>query len=646
MHKNKAEKEDFILSEIIRDDQIDNKYGKRVIDHMAINNSGQNDFVNLSITNYKINAVLFLILLAMASLFVRVSYLQVVKGSYYKEVAEGNRIRVETIKASRGLIYDRNNNLLVKNIPNFTVLITKGDLPKKEEDLDKVITKISDILKIRKTEILMEIDKATLWQPITITENLPYGQALEIIIEANNMPGVKCQPIAIREYNDSIYMSHILGYIGKINQEELEQFKSKNYLVTDYIGKSGLESYYEDKLKGTDGRKQIEINSQGEEIKVIAEEEGSPGNNLVLTLDSELQKMVYDTIENIAEEQNSKGASAIVLDPRNGEILALVSWPGYDTNEFVKGIEYDKYQFLLNDERKPLFNKTIAGEYPSGSVFKPVVASAALQEGVITENTTVNSVGGITIHGYNYPDWKAGGHGVTNVTKALADSVNTFFYIAGGGTYIEETNTIEGGLGLENINHYAELFGLNNISGIDLAGEKSGFLPTREWKRQAKKEDWYIGDTYHLAIGQGDILVTPLQVANYTAAVANGGTLYKPHLLQQEMKANNQFIEKNKTQVLHANFISKENIAIVQKGMREAVTYGSAKKLQNVSVPVAAKTGTAQHTGTGNNHSWLTAFAPYDNPEIVVTVIVEEGGEGTEAALPAVSEILNWYFAN
>lgn len=635
---------EFIFTETIRDDQLETKYRKKVIDHVAYEKEAGDNFVNLSISKYKINAILVLVILTMALLLSRVAYLQIMRGNYYRSVAEGNRIRIETIKAVRGLIYDKNNKPLVENIPNFTVTFTKGDLPKNEQELDVLITNLSEILKIRKTDIIIKINQAALWQPIIIADNLPYEQALRLIILGNELPGIKCQPIAMREYNNPIYLSHVLGYVGKINEEEYEKYQADGYLINDYIGKSGVELYYEKKIKGIDGKKQIEINSRGEEIKVIAEDQSQAGSNLILTIDEELQKEVYDIVEKYAIAKKSKGASAVILDPNNGEILALVSWPGYDTNAFVNGIKYEEYQNLINDEAKPLFNKAIAGEYPSGSVFKPVVAAAALQEGVITKNTTVNSVGGITIHGYNYPDWKSGGHGITNVTKALADSVNTFFYIAGGGTYNEENNTIEGGLGLENIDRYAELFGLNNLTKIDISGEKSGFLPTREWKRQTKKEDWYIGDTYHLAIGQGDILVTTLQVANYTAAIANGGTLYQPRLLSQEMNANNQMIEKNKIQVLHNNFISQENIDIVKQGMRGAVTYGSAKGLQSAPVLVAAKTGTAQHTGSGNNHSWITAFAPYDNPEIVITVIIEEGGEGTEAALPAVLEILNWYY--
>jgi len=618
----------------IKDNILETKYSQKVIDSVSPKKIEQEDFLSLSISIKKSRIVIYIIIFIMVILFGRIGYLQIINGNYYRNVAEGNRIRFQTIKASRGLIYDRNDELLVKNIPNFTVSIIPGDLPKNNTDqYNGEINNVANLLNINPEEIESKLTTTNLWQEIEIKDQVPYDQAIQSIINNNQYPGVQCKILAKREYMEAEALAHILGYIGKINEQELETYKDDGYEVTDYIGKAGLELYYQNKLRGRDGKKQIEVNSQGTEIEILAKESATAGEDLFLTIDLGLQKEVMSVLKKYTNERNSPGGAAIVLDPRNGEVLAIASWPTYDLNKFATGISYDDYQSLVNDEGKPLFNRAISGEYPSGSTFKLVVSSAALQEGVVNENTIVNSTGGIQLDRL-FPDWKTGGHGETNIVKALAESVNTYFYLAGGGSYNAETREITGGLGIDRINQYAKYFGLTTKSNIDLAGEKDGFFPTREWKKEAKKSDWYLGDTYNISIGQGDVLVTPLQVADFTAVIANGGTLYQPHLL----KSNSY------PYIINSNFISKNNINIVQRGMREAVLNGSAKQLQNLTVDVAAKTGTAEHAGEGDNHSWLTAFAPYESPEIVVTVLIEEGGEGTQAALPAAKEIINWYF--
>lgn len=624
----------FGHSDIIKDDSLETKYSRRVIDSVDPKKIEEEDFLRLSISAKKSQIVIYAIIFTMLILFGRIGYLQIIKGNYWRNIAEGNRIRFQSIKASRGLIYDRNGELLVKNIPNFTVNIVPGDLPKNDnERYAKEINDIASLLGMSVEEIENKLTTANLWQEIEIKEQVPYEQAIQLIINSDQYPGIQCKTLAKREYIEAEALAHVLGYIGKINEQELEIYKDEKYEMTDYIGKAGLELYYQNKLRGKDGKKQIEVNSQRTAIKVLAEEPAIAGEDLSLTLDLGMQKKVMDVLEKYTNEKDSPGGAAIVLDPRNGDVLAIASWPTYGLDKFANGISYDDYQLLVNDEEKPLFNRAISGEYPSGSTFKLIVSSAALQEGVVNRNTIVNSTGGIQLDRL-FPDWKQGGHGETDIIKALAESVNTFFYLAGGGSYNAETREITGGLGIDRINRYAEYFGLSQKSNIDLAGEKDGFLPTREWKKENKGADWYLGDTYNVSIGQGDVLVTPLQVANFTGAIANGGILYQPHLL----KSNSY------PYIINANFIDKNNINIVQQGMREAVLTGSAKKLQDLTVDVAAKTGTAEHAGEGANHSWLTAFAPYDSPEIVVTVIIEEGGEGTEAALPAVKEIINWYF--
>jgi penicillin-binding protein 2 len=294
----------------------------------------------------------------------------------------------------------------------------------------------------------------------------------------------------------------------------------------------------------------------------------------------------------------------------------------------------------LQDSNRPLFNRVVAGEFPAGSTIKPVMAAAALEEKIINENTTINSNGGIRISEWIFPDWKAGGHGLTNVKKALAESVNTFFYYIGGGYDNFK------GLGIDKIVKYFKLFWLGQPTGIDLPSEGTGFVPTPAWKEEAKDEVWYIGDTYHVSIGQGDVSVTPLQVANYTAFFANGGKLYKPHLVKQVLDSQNQVIKDMPTEVLATGFVSPQNIEIVRAGLRQTVLSGSARSLNSLSVPIAGKTGTAQWSTRHQPQAWFTGFAPYDNPQIVVTILVEEGGEGSAAATPIAKEIFDWYFKN
>jgi penicillin-binding protein 2 len=326
------------------------------------------------------------------------------------------------------------------------------------------------------------------------------------------------------------------------------------------------------------------------------------------------------------------------MNPSNGEILAIVSLPSFDNNHFAQGISQAEYELLIKQPDKPLFNRAVSGEFPSGSTIKPVMSAAALQEGVINENTTIKSVGGIRIGQWFFPDYLAGGHGTVDVKKAIANSVNTFFYYIGGGY---ESFT---GLGVDRIEKYFKLFGLGSQTGVDLAGEASGFVPSPAWKEEVKGEKWYIGDTYHISIGQGDLLVTPLQVAAYTSVFANKGKLYRPHFIRQVLTSGDTGFKELKEGPVRENFISDNNINIVREAMRQTVTAGSARRLTSLPATSAGKTGTAQWSTKEKPHAWFTGFAPYENPEVVVTILVEEGGEGHLAAVPIAEEYLQWYF--
>ncbi len=604
--------------------------------------SGQAVSLHVNLATTRIIFGLFLVLLG--ALFARVITLQVAKGEEYKVAAEENRIRNKILPAPRGIIFDRNGTPLVSNVPNFVVTITPADIPKGDGRASLVKT-LAPLIMMSEEELQTFIAALPQhsFEPAIVKEKLPYEQALKLEIASASLPGVDVELTSSRLYKDPEAFAHLLGYVGKISKEELNAIRAKGdttYETNDLVGKTGLESYYEQEVKGVHGKKQVEVDSLGKEKKVTAEADSRPGENLETTIDEKLQTtLAHEIMRIVANSRTITGASAVAIDPRNGEVLAIVSAPSFDNNAFVQGLSPTDYEKLTQDPRNPLFYRAVSGEYPSGSTIKPLIALAALEDGVITERTTFLSTGGIQIDKWFFPDWKAGGHGVTDVRKAIAESVNTFFYEIGGG---DETFT---GLGVEKIRTYLQRYGLNRLLGIDLAGEATGFLPSMEWKEQTKKEQWYIGDTYHLAIGQGDLLVTPLQVANYTAMIANGGTIYQPHIVKRITDEAGKPIKDIAREAIAANVASAKNIGIIQSAMRQGVISGSSKAMQSLSVSSAGKTGTAQWASDKPTHAWFTAFAPYEHPEIAITVMVESGGEGHQTALPVALKALQEWFS-
>jgi penicillin-binding protein 2 len=573
----------------------------------------------------------------MLILFFRLFWLQITKGEEYRNIAEGNRIRILPLKADRGLIYDRFNRPLVKNKANFSLTVIPGDLPKGEQEKKEVLEKLISFLEPEKKSLLELKEKVSGFSPSSYQEtellrNIDYQTAFDLVLKTNELPGFNLQIKAERQYLN-VDVSHILGYTGKLSQEDLIQ--KSNYLMTDVIGKTGLEFYYEDLLKGKDGQKKIEVNSLGKEKKIISQVSAQTGKDLILSIDANLQSKVANILKKYLKLSNSMAGTVVVLNPQNGEVLALYSYPSYDNNSFIQG-EIEDY---LNDINDPLVFRAISGEYPSGSVIKPIIAAGALAEGIINEKTSIFSQGGFWVGKWFFADWKQGGHGPTDLIKALAESVNTFFYYLGGGYGDFQ------GLGEEKINYYAKLFGLNQKTGIDLPNENQGLVATPAWKQKVKGEIWYIGDTYHLSIGQGDLLVTPLQVANYMAVIANGGVLFKPRLVKEINDSETKKRTLISSEIIRKNFIDTKHLDLIKKGLRATVTQGSARRLSTLSVEIAGKTGTAQVGGNKNSHAWFSGFAPYNNPEIVVTVLIENGGEGSEIAVPAAQEIFKEYFS-
>jgi penicillin-binding protein 2 len=598
------------------------------------------------------------LLLAGLILLARIIWLQFYRGDYYYNLAEGNRLRTEQLEAKRGIIYDVHHEPLVSNVANFVTYITPSNLPTEARSRETVLNQLSQILgqstieNLKEKLVSISPGSTEFYQPIVISDNLTYDEVVQLTIKLNSLPGVSLTTTNKRLYTNLNNwletsspavnlnsLSLIMGYTGKISPTELETYPERHYSPLNYIGKVGLEAYYEADLRGVNGGKQIEVDAIGNEKAIISQQDPIDGRHIVLNIDARLQAKLEEIMRQYLTRIGKRRAVAIAINPQNGAILAMVSQPSFDNNSFSLGIKQADYDTLKNDPDTPLLNRAISGEYPSGSTIKPIIAAAALEEKIITPSTGFLSTGGLRVGQWFFPDWKAGGHGWTNVTKAIAESVNTFFYYIGGG-YEDFV-----GLGVERIGQYLRAFGLGQPSNIDLTGESSGFVPTAEWKKQTIGEPWYIGDTYHLAIGQGYLLVTPLQVANYTSAFANGGRIYKPRVVQEILNNDGSVYEVKEPKIIAENMVSPENIETVRQAMRQTVVSGSAQSLKSLPVAVAGKTGTAQFDSRKPSHSWFTGFAPFDNPQMVLTVLVEEGGESTDSAVPIVKDFWQWYFS-
>lgn len=585
-----------------------------------------------------LNILWFIIVLFFVIFAVRIFYLDIINGDYYADISKGNRIRSTVIKAPRGKIMDRHGQILASNIPSMDAIIIPADLPKKESEKQLVIYKVANILGTAEQEVknIFEIKNEDSLDPILLKENITRDQALILIGKSRELPGISVENTAIRNYADGNIFSSVIGYDGKITKDEMA--KNSEYIMTDYIGKTAIEKQYEKDLRGKAGARQAEIDSSGNIKKNLGDINPEPGDNLVLNIDADLQKKLYDSMTDILEKTGTKTAAAVIIDPRNGGVLAMVNFPNYNNNLFARKITNEEYQSIIKDKDLPLFNRAVNGEYPPGSTIKPAVASAALMEGIITPDTIIDGQGGsINIGGFRFGDWKT--HGPSDIRKAIAESNDVFFYTIGGGY-----GNIQG-LGMSRMKKYENLFGFGSPTGIDLPTEASGLIPDEQWKLDKFKEKWYIGDSYHCAIGQGFVTATPLQLANYTAALANGGTLYVPKIVNHIEKYDGTIEYKN-PEIIRKDFLRRDVLQVVREGMRQTVTVGTAQSLKDLSVEVAGKTGTAEFGGEGKTHGWFISFAPYDNPVIAMVILAEGGGEGDghAAGVPITKEVYDYYF--
>ncbi|KPJ56925.1 hypothetical protein AMJ49_03335 [Parcubacteria bacterium DG_74_2] len=596
-----------------------------------------------------LESLFFLSLFLLFSLFLRIIQLQVVEGKNLSKLSEQNKYILDFLQAQRGVIYDRKMEQLVFNELNFNLILKKEKLPQDQNEREKIIAKLSAILnKKEEEELKREIDSESFNLPIEDLQTL-------IILETkiDELPGFEISTKNVRGYKDES-LSHILGYLGKISAEELRE-NQDFYSIDDYIGREGLERFYEKDLRKNPGKIQIERDAQGKIIskEIIAKPE--PGESLLLYLDFELQKKIKEELEKQLKDMGSNKAAAIAMDPRTGGILALVSIPSFDNNVFSEG-KFEEIKSLFQNPEEPLLNRVTSGQYLIGSTIKPFIASAALEEKIINADKRINCQGFIDIpHPYQpgestkKEDWTV--HGWTDLRKAIAESCNVYFYTIGGGYEEQE------GLGPSRIKKYLHLFGWGQIPEIDLPVSEwaTGLVPDPDWKKKTLGENWWDGDTYNLSIGQGYILTTPLQVATAFSAIANGGKLYAPHLVWKILDEKKNEIETIEPKIIRENFISSENLKIVREGMRNAVTgknapQASAVLLNTLPVSTAAKTGTAQvfRKGCENCYNiWITTFAPYDNPEILLTIVFEDakGLPGYQVAVPTAKNILEWYFS-
>jgi len=569
------------------------------------------------------------IIVILATLLVKSFHLQIIKGNYWQGLADENRIRSYSISPLRGIIYDKNKIPLAINVPKLDLVVIPADLVK-NKNFSIIVERLAQSLEKTKQDIEGKIkENSELPYPIIIEEDIPTEKAFLLESEFSDVPEIGIKKDSRRQYNDGPIFSHVLGYMAKADEEEVKQ---KNYFIDDYIGRDGVEFIYESLLRGLYGEELVETDNLGRKQKTLAIKEPIIGKDITLSIDAELQKEIYNALKAKLNTLHTSKAAAIAINPQNGKVLSLVSFPSFDNNEFVKGLTPELFEKILENKNEPLFNRAIMGLYPPGSTIKPLLASAVLQEEIISPNKQINCPGYISvIDKYNpnvvwtYNDWKA--HGPTDMIKAIAESCDVYFYTVGGG-YGE----IEG-LGIENIEKYLKLFGWGQGLGIDLPGEKTGLIPNPIWKKEIRNEDWYTGDTYNCSIGQGDITVTPLELTMAIAAIANGGKIFQPQLLNDK-----------KPEIINQSFIRPEFLEIVRKGMREATISGSARLLADLQIKTAGKTGTAQVSKTKTPHSWFTVFAPYENPQIVLTILIENGGEGSSTAVPIAKDILNWYF--
>lgn len=572
----------------------------------------------------RVAAIYFVIAATFLVLLARAFDLQVIQGKIFLGQAEGNRLRLQVNHAPRGVIFDRNGKILAQNAPGFRLLLDPQRVPAGKKV--PLISKLSSILGIS-TDTLEEKLKDAKGE-ITLVGDLEPDKALIIEVESKKLPGVELEVSPIRYYPYKEIMSHILGYTAQASTDDLAKKQTIPYAMGDKVGKDGVEASEEEALRGVNGYKLMKVTAKGENKGEIYSSDPKPGQSITLSIDIDLQQIVSEALSKQITKVGVKKASAVVLNPSTGEVLASVSLPSYDDNLFAKKLTEQEYQNLTSNPDNLLLNRAVGAAYPPGSTFKMITATAGLETGAITRDTKITDPGFITLGNQVFENWlwreSHRTEGSINVIQALVRSTNTFFYQVGRM------------VGEKMIVKYANLFGLGQKTGIELPGETAGLIPTEEWKLATKGEPWYPGETLSMSIGQGDVLVSPLQLSMVTATFANGGRLVTPTILK-----------KDKPKVVREKFIKNETLKTVQEGLYQVVTGpgGLGWVFGSFKTPSAGKTGSAE-SGQEKPHAWYTAYVPYPDAKIVATAMVENAGHGSEVSAPVVKQIFEWWFAH
>ena len=583
-------------------------------------------------------AVMLLILL------LRFFYLQVIRHNYFHTMAESNRIYVVPIVPNRGLILDRNGVVMAQNYSGYTLEIA----PPKVADMDALIAELSKLVDITPRDIKRFkklLTERQALETMPLRSQLSDEEVARISAQQFRFPGVEIKARLFREYPFTEMTSHLIGYVGRINQSDIDQLAQdevvSNYLGSDYIGKTGVEQSYEKALHGTTGFEQVEVDAGGRAVRVLSRTAPQSGSNLMLTLDSKLQE--------VAEQAFGDYRGALVaIDPTNGEVLAFVSKPGYDPSLFIDGIDTETWDELNNSPDTPLNNRALRGQYPPGSTIKPFMALAGLYYNTRSPSTSIRDPGYFMLSGsrHQYRDWKTGGHGSVDLFKSIVVSCDTYYY------------GLASEMGIDNMHNYLTRFGFGRKTGVDMEGETSGLMPSTEWKAKRYNQIWFPGDTVSAGIGQGYNLVTPMQLAFATATLANDGVAFKPHLVREVRPVKGDALPVENKQLFDLQ-INPEHLKLV-KGAMEAVTKpgGTAAGAgYGVAYRMAGKTGTAQVIAIkqgekydekrvseyNRDHAWFIAFAPADKPRIALAVLAENGGHGSSTAAPIARKVMDYY---
>ncbi len=612
---------------------------------MLVGTAIKNREAELNVFRSRIIFAALAIFIAFLVLAGRLIYLQVVKRDQLYNMAEANRISVVPVVPNRGVVYDRNSEVLAANYSAFTLEVTPSKVKHLERALDELAT-IVDIQPKDRRRFKRLLEESKNFESLPIRNRLSEAEVARFAVNRYRFPGFDIRARLFRNYPFGDVASHAIGYIGRINDADLKKIESvnlgKNYKGTDHIGKFGIEGSYETELHGTTGSEQVEIDAAGRAIRSLAKSEPVAGNNLRLTLDIKLQQ--------VAEEAFGAFRGALVaMDPSTGEILAFVSRPGFDPNLFVDGVDPVNWDLLNTSEDRPLTNRALQGQYPPGSTIKPFMALAALENGKRTPEYSIVDLGFWTLPGVARPfrDWKKGGHGVVNLHKSIVVSCDTYYYGLGND------------LGIDRINAFMTPFGFGRKNGIDIDGEQAGNMPSQEWKQRRFKQKWYAGDTISVSIGQGYWLATPLQLATATAILANGGTQVTPHLLKEVIDAKTQAKRGYKPLAQAHQTFKPENLALVKRAMVDVLQPGGTawRAAIGASYQIAGKTGTAQVVGMKQgekyderkvkerfrDHALFIAYAPADNPKIALSLLVENGGHGGSIAAPIAREVFDYF---